>query len=123
MPRPRLLLCPQFTEVEWTIAPQLSEWAEVATFDAPGVGDEPMPTGAPTDFSRETVEEGARGEVDQGGWDSYFVAGDAWGTATAVRFARARPESVLGSALGHATLNYGREGGRPAVNKEVTAAM
>jgi len=23
--RPRILLCPQFTEVEWTIAPLLSE--------------------------------------------------------------------------------------------------
>src|SRR3954454_21918165 len=123
MPRPRLLLCPQFTEVEWTIAPQLSEWAEVATFDAPGVGDEPMPTGDPTDFSREIVVQRALREVDERGWDSYFVAGDAWGTATAVRVARARPESVLGIALGHASLNYHREGGRPAVNKEVTAAM
>src|SRR3954452_6210672 len=119
----RLLLCPQFTEVEWTIAPQLSEWAEVATFDAPGVGDEPMPSGDPTEFSRELVVERALREVDQRGWDSYFVAGDAWGTATAVRFARARPEAVLGIALGHASLSYDREGGRPAVNKEVTAAM
>jgi pimeloyl-ACP methyl ester carboxylesterase len=121
--RPRLLLCPQFTEVEWTIAPQLAEWAEVATFDAPGVGDEPMPGGDPRDFTRELVVQRALQEIERLGWDSYFVVGDAWGTATAVRIAVARPEPVLGIALGHATLDYRQEGRRPAVNREVTAAM
>jgi hypothetical protein len=33
---------PLLTEIEWVIGPQLEEWAEVATFDVPGVGDEPM---------------------------------------------------------------------------------
>ena len=121
--RPRILLCPQFTEVEWTIAPLLSEWAEVATFDAPGVGDEPMPVGDPKDFTRELVVQRALQELDELGWDSYFVVGDAWGAATAVRVAAARPEPVLGLALGHACLDYRKEGQRPAVNKEVTAAM
>jgi pimeloyl-ACP methyl ester carboxylesterase len=121
--RPRILLCPQFTEVEWTIAPQVAEWAEVATFDAPGVGDEPMPSGDPKDFDRELVVERALQELDKLGWDSYFVVGDAWGTATAVRVAAARPAPVLGLALGHACLSYEQEGRRPAVNKEVTAAM
>jgi hypothetical protein len=51
------------------------------------------------------------------------VVGGAWGTATAARFAAARPEPVLGIALGHACLSYEREGRRPAVNNEVTAAM
>jgi pimeloyl-ACP methyl ester carboxylesterase len=123
VPRPRLLLCPQFTEVEWTIAPQLAEWAEVATFDAPGVGDEPMPSGDPADFDRELVVQRALQEVNQLAWDSYFVVGDAWGTATAVRVAVARPDPVLGLALGHASLSYEQEGRRPPVNKEVTAAM
>jgi hypothetical protein len=37
-----LLLVPSFTELEWEpIRPQLEEWAEVASFDLPGVGDEP----------------------------------------------------------------------------------
>jgi pimeloyl-ACP methyl ester carboxylesterase len=121
--RPRLLLCPQFTEVEWTIAPQLSEWAEVATFDAPGVGNEPMPGGDLLDFDREMVVQRALQEIEKRGWDSYFVVGDAWGTATAVRVAHKRPESVLGLALGHACLNYAQDGQRAAVNKEVTAAM
>src|SRR4051795_9631845 len=123
MARPRLLLCPQFTEVEWTIAPQLSEWAEVATFDAPGVGDEPMPGGDLLDFDREMVVQRALQEIEKRGWDSYFVVGDAWGTATAVRVAHKRPESVLGLALGHACLNYAQDGQRAAVNKEVPAAM
>ena len=123
MPRPRLLLCPQFTEVEWTIAPRLSKWAEVATFDAPGVGDEPMPSGDPAVLDREMVVQRALREVENRDWDSYFVAGDAWGTATAVRVANARPKQVLGLALGHATLSYERDGQRPAVSKEMTAAM
>src|SRR5215208_5183910 len=124
MARPRLMLCPQFTEVEWTIAPQLSEWAEVATFDAPGVGDEPMPGGVdPLDMNREMVVQRALREVEDRGWDSYFVVGDAWGTATAVRVSVARPAPVLGLALGHATLSYQRESRRPAVSNEVTAAM
>jgi pimeloyl-ACP methyl ester carboxylesterase len=121
--RPRLLLCPQFTEVEWTIAPQLSDWAEVATFDAPGVGDEPMPEGDPVRLDRQMVVQRALREVESRGWDSYFVVGDAWGTATAVRVAVAKPQPVLGIALGHASLDYQRDGRRPAVNKEVTAAM
>ena len=123
MPRPRILLCPQFTELEWVIAPQLSEWAEVATFDAPGVGDEPVPDDDMTRLNRGLVVKRALQEVERLGWDSYFVVGDAWGTATAVRVAVARPEPVLGIALGHASLNYETEGERPAVNGELAVAM
>jgi pimeloyl-ACP methyl ester carboxylesterase len=121
--RPRILLCPQFTEVEWAIAPQLSEWAEVATFDAPGVGDEPIPGDERTRLDREMVVQRALQEIDRLGWDSYFVAGDAWGTATAARVAAARPEPVLGLALGHASLDYHADGERPAVNGELAAAL
>jgi len=121
VPRPRILLCPQFTEVEWTIAPQLAEWADVATFDAPGVGDEPGP--ADGELDRGAVVDRALQEVDRRGWGSYFVSGDAWGTATAVRTAVARPGPVLGIALGHASVDYSPEGERPAVNGELVAAM
>ena len=42
MSRPRLLLMPTVTEVEWMQdQATVAEWAEVASFDAPGVGDEP----------------------------------------------------------------------------------
>jgi pimeloyl-ACP methyl ester carboxylesterase len=123
VPRPRILLCPQFTEVEWSIAPDLSAWAEVATFDAPGVGSEPLTDDDPTKFDRDLVVQRGLREIEGLGWDSYFVAGDAWGTATAVRVAAAKPDQVLGIALGHASADYGSEGERPAVNGEVVAAM
>jgi pimeloyl-ACP methyl ester carboxylesterase len=121
--RPRILLCPQFTEVEWAIVPQLSDWAEVATFDAPGVGEEEPAEGGMDELVRSAVVDRALREVDGQGWDSYFVAGDAWGTATAVRIAAARPDQVLGIAIGHATVDYSSEGERPAVNGELVAAM
>jgi pimeloyl-ACP methyl ester carboxylesterase len=123
MTRPRILLCPQFTEVEWTIAPQLAEWAEVASFDAPGMGDEPLPGDDPAEMDRELVVQRALQEVESREWDSYIVVGDAWGTATAARVAAARPGRVLGVALGHASLDYGTEGERPAVHGELVAAM
>ena len=40
---PRLLLVPSFTELEWGIKPSLEGWADVATFDAPGIGDTEIP--------------------------------------------------------------------------------
>jgi len=121
--RPRIVLCPQITEIEWGIAPQLSEWAEVATFDVPGVGDEPPPEHGMAGMNREAVVARALQEVDRRGWDSYFLVADAWGTATAAHTAAARPDGVLGIALGHASISYDSEGQRPAVNGELVAAM
>jgi pimeloyl-ACP methyl ester carboxylesterase len=122
--RPRILLCPQFTELEWAIAPQLAEWAEVATFDAPGVGDEPLPVDLDlAKLNRDLVVRRGLEEVEKRGWDSYFVVGDAWGSATAVHLALEQPEPVLGLALGHAAIDYDTQGERAAVNGEVAAAM
>jgi len=123
MSRPHILLCPQFTEVEWAIAPQLSEWAEVATFDSPGVGNEPVPGGELKGFDRGIAVARALKEVEDRGWDSYFVVGDGWGTVTAARVAAEKPERVRGVALSHATLHHDGEGERPAINAEVVAAM
>lgn len=39
MTRPRILLVPNFTELEWLVKPRLEEWAEVASYDPPGVGE------------------------------------------------------------------------------------
>ena len=122
MARPCILLCPQFTEVEWAIAPQLEEWADVATFDVPGVGEEPLPEGGRY-LDRELMVRRALQEADDHGWRRYFVAGDAWGTATAVRVAAARPEATAGIALGHACADHGTEGPRAAVNGQLVAAM
>jgi hypothetical protein len=38
MPRLRILLVPHFSELDLRIKPLLEEWAQVASFDAPGVG-------------------------------------------------------------------------------------
>ena len=82
-----------------------------------------MPGGDVALLDRELIVARALREIDERGWDSYFVVGDAWGTATAVRVAVARPEPVFGLALGHASLDYETEGDRAAVNGEVVAAM
>jgi pimeloyl-ACP methyl ester carboxylesterase len=130
MTRPRLLLVPEFTELAWgSIQSTLSEWADVATYDPPGVGAEPL---AEEDI--EAVRSGdrsihdvfaARGllEVERQGWDRFFIAADGWGNATAARIALERPAAVQGMALGHASLSFDMEGERPAVSREIWAAM
>jgi len=82
-----------------------------------------LPGDDPVHLDRRLIVERALREIDERDWDSYFVVGDAWGTATAVRVAVTRPEPVLGLALGHASLDYETEGDRAAVNGEVVAAM
>ena len=119
MSRPRLLLVPDFTELEWGIRPQLEEWAEVASYDPPGVGDEPP---AET-FDRDAVVGRGLEELNRRGWERCFIASDSYGIASAVRLALARPAAVAGLALGHAKLSFRREGERAPINGEVWAAM
>ncbi len=127
--RPRLLLVPEFSLLEWQIMPQLEEWAEVAAFDPPGVGDEPL-----AEEDLEAVREGRlrirdlivrRGleEIERRGWERFFLVADGWSNATAARIAVARPEAVEGIALGHACVSYEMDGERPAISREVWAAM
>ena len=134
--RPRLLLVPSFTELQWTIKPLVEEWAEVASYDSPGVGSEPMPPGlepmpdmpesarraALSEWRRSASERGLE-EVDRLGWERFFVAVDGEGIPTALKLAKARTEAVQGIAMGHAALSRSTEGERPAINKEVWAAM
>jgi hypothetical protein len=117
--RPRLLLVPLVTELEWVIRPQLEEWAEVATFDVPGVGVEP-----PVEpLDRQTIVDRALGELDRRGWDSYVLVCDGSALPTGVRIAHARREAMEGMALGHARLANRIEGERPTVNREVMEAF
>lgn len=127
--RPRLLLVPEFSELEWVIADRLAEWADIAAYDPPGVGAEPL--------QPEKVEEIRRGElrirdlfverglaeIDRLGWERLFVVADGWSNATAVRIALERRQAVQGIALGHASLSYDMDGERPPVRREVWAAM
>jgi pimeloyl-ACP methyl ester carboxylesterase len=118
--RPRLLLVPEFTEVEWgLIRPRLEEWAEIASYDPPGVGDEPESQ----TFDRAAIVRRGLDELDRRGWERCFVASDSWGIASAVQLAVARPDAVEGLALGHAKLSFRREGPRPPINAGVFDAL
>ena len=116
---PQLLLVPGYSELEWVIRPKLEEWAEVAAFDAPGVGDEE----APTTYDISAVVERAAAEVDRRGWRSCVIAADEFAIAAAVKFASRHPEAVRGIALGHACLSFRADVDPPAVNAEVRAAF
>jgi hypothetical protein len=120
MDRPRLLLVPEFTELEWTrIRPRLEEWSDVASFDPPGVGDEP-----PAEkLDRSAVVSRGLEELDRRGWERCFIAGDGWAIASATRIALERPEAALGVSLGHTRLSHRREGERAPINAAVWEAM
>jgi pimeloyl-ACP methyl ester carboxylesterase len=130
MPRPRILLVPSFTELEFGgIREQLEQWADVASYDPPGVGDEPL-----SDSDREAIVRGEAGlrelavqrgldELDRHGWERFFLVSDGWGNATAALIAAQRPQSVEGIAIGHACLSHDMDGEQPDVNREIWAAM
>jgi hypothetical protein len=119
MTRPQLLLLPGYSELEWVIRPQLEEWAEVALFDAPGVGDE-APIAA---YGTSAVADRAAAEVDRRGWQSYVIAADEFAIAAALKFASRHREAVQGLALGHACLSFRPDADPPAVNAEVRSAF
>jgi pimeloyl-ACP methyl ester carboxylesterase len=125
MGRPRLLLVPEFTELQWAIKPQLEAWAEVLSYDLPGIGDEPLPPGIGdvSELTREIGTQSALEKLDRVGWSRLFLVADGWGVANAVGIAAARPRAVAGLALGHATLSYRREGARAPINAEVYDAF
>jgi pimeloyl-ACP methyl ester carboxylesterase len=115
MSRFRILLVPSLTELEWAIRPLIEEWAEVASFDAPGVGDEPPDEGHLLDASARR----GLAELDRRQWDRCVIVGDEYGAGVATRMAAARPASVQALVLGHACLHYRREGERPSLSPEV----
>jgi hypothetical protein len=118
--RPRLLLVPEFTELEWDgIRPRLEQWAEVASFDLPGVGEEPRAE----KLQRQVIVDRGLEELDRRGWERCFVASDGWGIPSAVRLALARPQAILGMAVGHARLSQRRDGDRAPINGVVWDAL
>ena len=121
--KPRLLLVPEFTELEWAIAPHLEEWAEVASFDIPGVGSEPRPDPEPEVLTRDLIVNRGLEELERRGWERFFVVGDGLGLGGALLIADARKDALQGLALGHARLSYRTDGERPPLNGEVLAAM
>jgi hypothetical protein len=129
--QPRLLLVPSFTELEWGIRPSLGQWAEVATFDAPGIGDTEIPFEAELENVgtellsrwREATAQVGLDAVDRRGWERFVVVTDSWGAQTAVRIAGMRRDAVLGLAMGHAALSHSTEGERAPERTGVLAAM
>jgi pimeloyl-ACP methyl ester carboxylesterase len=123
MSRPRLLLVPEFTELTWTIKPQLAEWAEVASYDPPGVGAEPLPQGDVSSFTREVIVDRGLEELDRLGWERFFLLADSWAAPVAVSIAERRRRSVLGMAVGHAVVSIDRHGERPTHSAAVHDAL
>jgi pimeloyl-ACP methyl ester carboxylesterase len=119
MDRPRLLLVPQLTELEWPIKPLLEEWADVASYDAPGVGDEP----GDGPYGTEAVAQRGLEEIERHGWDRCVVVADEFGVAAATALFAAAPEVVQAMALGHARVSNELEGERAPMNREVFAGL
>ena len=117
--RPRILLVPTVTEIEWRIRPQLETWAEVASYDAPGVGGEPLPE-EPT---LSGVGERGLELLDRLGWGRCVIAGDEYGAYSAIHLASEHPERVAGLAVGHACLSFRLDGPRAPMNADVMTAF
>jgi pimeloyl-ACP methyl ester carboxylesterase len=113
--RPQILLVPSWSEVQWAIKPRLEEWADVASYDPPGVGTEPPVEGS---LPEAIVERGAV-EIERRGWSECIVAGDDFGSVFAALIAAAQRPRVAGLALGHACLEHRLDGERPTMNPEV----
>jgi pimeloyl-ACP methyl ester carboxylesterase len=113
--RPQILLVPSWTEVQWAIKPLLEEWADVASYDPPGVGDEP-PMEGPVP---EAVVARGVAEIERREWTQCIVAGDDFGSVFATLIALAQRPHVVGLALGHACLSHRLGGERPTMNPEI----
>jgi pimeloyl-ACP methyl ester carboxylesterase len=109
--RPQILLVPSWSEVQWAIKPRLEEWADVASYDPPGVGSEPPGEGL---LPEAIVARGAA-EIERRGWTRCIVAGDDFGSVFATLVAAAQQPNVVGLALGHACLQHRLEGPRPTM--------
>lgn len=116
--RPRILLIPNLTELEWVVRPQLEEWADVASYDGPGVGDEPPLRGL---RPHETAERGLA-ELDRLGWDRCVVVADELGALAGLLAARRRPDAVQALVLGHPVVRVAFGGERSSFNEGVARA-
>lgn len=114
-----VLLVPAASELEWRITDRLAENTEVATYDAPGIGDEP----APETYDRLAIARRGVEEIERRGWDRCVVVGDEFAALTAAMVASLVPERVAGLALGHACLSYETAAPDAPINGEVLEAF
>ena len=118
MAKPRLLLVPTATEIEWRIKPLLEEWADVASYDTPDAGP-----GVGADEILDALAAHGSSVIEDRGWDRCVVVGDEVGAVIAVRTAAARPDLTAGLAIGHAALTFRTADDRAAINAEVLDAL
>ena len=131
MEQPRFLLVPEFTELEWAIKPLLEEWAEVASYDSPGVGSSSFRTAnwsgsRPMERRRALIAERGLVEASRRGWEQFIVVSDNPAAASPRGMPpcqAARPDAVQAMAFGHACLSLESEGERAPINAEVRSAM
>jgi hypothetical protein len=109
----RLLLVPSISQLEWgPVRPLLEEWAETASYDIFDGGTSGV---APMLDLDAAIRRGIH-ELDSRGWTDALIAGDQFGAGLAVLIAERWSGRVNGLALGHACLNYRREGPRPTIS-------
>lgn len=118
MGRPRLLIVPSQTELHWLIRPLLDEWADVASYDPPGIGDEPPVEGPVLD----AIASRGLAKLETRKWKRCVLAADVYGVVAAIKLARIARARVAGLALGHAALSYRRHGPRASLYPGVDAA-
>jgi hypothetical protein len=106
--------------MEWDpIRPRLEEWAEVASFDIPGVGEEP----AAEPLDRQRMVDRGLAELERRGWERCVVVGDGTGATTAAGLVQGRPEAAQAVAIGHARLSNRTDGERPPMSRELLEAF
>ena len=120
MERPRLLLVPELTELEWVIKPLLEEWAEVASYDAPGVGDEPA--GGAVRLEGGCASAASRSSIGEAGIvSSWSPTSSAWpARPTCWRWL---PTRFRRWPWGTPALSNALDGEQAALNREVYAGL
>jgi pimeloyl-ACP methyl ester carboxylesterase len=107
------------TELYWLVRPLLEEWAEVASYDPPGVGGEPAAEGPVLD----AIARRGLAELDRREWTRCVAVADLQGGVAAIALASMARARVAGLALGHATLSYRRQGPGAPIYAKVDAAF
>ena len=104
----------------------------MASFDMPGLGGEPLPADFDTENAaaskvlsrwRDAGAESGLAKADSAGWDRFLLVTDSYGAPTAARLARRRPDSVIGVAIGHASLSHANDGDRAPMRAGIWEAM
>lgn len=108
--RPRVLLFPTASKLEWPILSSLEEWADVAVISGAWLED--------GQAARDAVA-----ELDRRGWPAATVVSDEWGIVKSVELARANPDRIEALAIGHACLALRTTGPRPTLNPDVVDAF